>query len=44
MLPASSDTFFISPDESYVFVRESGHVVRLEIRYGSTVVTAKRLP
>jgi CubicO group peptidase (beta-lactamase class C family) len=44
MLPASSDTFFISPDESYVFVRESGHVVRLEIRYGNTVVTAKRLP
>lgn len=44
MLPASSDTFFISPDESYVFVRESGHVVRLEIRYENTVVTAKRLP
>jgi len=44
LLPVSSDTFFISPDESYVFVRENGHLVRLEIRYGKTVVTAKRLP
>lgn len=44
LMPASSDTFFISPDESYVFVREKGHVVRLEIRYGNTVVRAKRLP
>lgn len=44
MLAATADTFFISNDESYVFVRSGTRVTRLEIRFGNTVLTAQKLP